>query len=106
MYGIGQKDWTATDSKEPFDLVAIAHGGACVGYSNAHFGHPNNMIGKVMLWELAFTLGVWAPAPSTPCGRNDLRGSTGEDGVNHPYAGSDASTRKVNQQQCSFLTLA
>ncbi|XP_077912044.1 putative inactive allantoicase isoform X3 [Halichoerus grypus] len=45
VYGTGQKDWTATDPKEPFDLVAIAHGGACVGFSNAHFGHPNNMIG-------------------------------------------------------------
>ncbi|XP_042789699.1 probable allantoicase isoform X2 [Panthera leo] len=45
VYGCGQKDWTATDPKEPFDLVAIAHGGACVGFSNAHFGHPNNMIG-------------------------------------------------------------
>ncbi|GAB5570080.1 probable allantoicase isoform X1 [Prionailurus iriomotensis] len=45
VYGCGQKDWTATDPKEPFDLAAIAHGGACVGFSNAHFGHPNNMIG-------------------------------------------------------------
>ncbi|XP_047602528.1 probable inactive allantoicase [Lutra lutra] len=45
VYGTGQKDWAATDPKEPFDLVAIAHGGACVGFSNAHFGHPNNMIG-------------------------------------------------------------
>ena len=62
---MGQKDWTATDPKEPFDLVAIAHGGTCVGYSNAHFGHPNNMIGKMMLWELVFIWGVWAPALST-----------------------------------------
>ncbi|XP_073752928.1 probable inactive allantoicase isoform X4 [Callorhinus ursinus] len=45
VYGTGQKDWTATDPKEPFDLVTIAHGGACVGFSNAHFGHPNNVIG-------------------------------------------------------------
>ncbi|XP_019501831.1 PREDICTED: probable allantoicase [Hipposideros armiger] len=45
VYGIGQKDWTATDPKEPLDLVAIAFGGACVGFSNAHFGHPNKMIG-------------------------------------------------------------
>ncbi|KAF3826918.1 hypothetical protein GH733_006064 [Mirounga leonina] len=29
VYGTGQKDWTAADPKEPFDLVAIAHGGAC-----------------------------------------------------------------------------
>lgn len=48
VYGSGQKDWTATDPKEPFDLVALAHGGACVGFSNAHFGHPNNMIGEAL----------------------------------------------------------
>ncbi|XP_040586844.1 probable allantoicase isoform X2 [Mesocricetus auratus] len=45
VYGTGQKDWTSSDSKEPVDLVAIAFGGVCVGFSNAHFGHPNNMIG-------------------------------------------------------------
>ncbi|XP_012512401.1 PREDICTED: probable allantoicase [Propithecus coquereli] len=45
VYGTGQKDWTAMDPKEPEDLVAIAFGGVCVGFSNAHFGHPNNMIG-------------------------------------------------------------
>ncbi|XP_074190004.1 putative inactive allantoicase [Rhinolophus sinicus] len=47
VYGIGQRDWTATDPKEPLDLVAIAFGGACVGFSNAHFGHPNKMIGPL-----------------------------------------------------------
>lgn len=26
--------------------MAIAFGGVCVGFSNAHFGHPNNMIGE------------------------------------------------------------
>lgn len=46
VYGTGQKDWAATDPKDPVDLVAIAFGGVCVGFSNAHFGHPNNMIGK------------------------------------------------------------
>ncbi|XP_047378982.1 probable inactive allantoicase isoform X1 [Sciurus carolinensis] len=45
VYGTGQKDWTAIDPKDPVDLVAIAFGGVCVGFSNAHFGHPNNMIG-------------------------------------------------------------
>ncbi|XP_015334987.1 probable inactive allantoicase [Marmota marmota marmota] len=45
VYGTGQKDWAATDPKDPVDLVAIAFGGVCVGFSNAHFGHPNNMIG-------------------------------------------------------------
>ncbi|KAB1266852.1 putative allantoicase, partial [Camelus dromedarius] len=45
VYGTGQKDWTASDPTEPSDLVTIAYGGACVGFSNAHFGHPNNIIG-------------------------------------------------------------
>ncbi|CAO2604875.1 Probable inactive allantoicase [Lemmus lemmus] len=45
VYGTGQRDWSSLDSKEPVDLVAIAFGGVCVGFSNAHFGHPNNMIG-------------------------------------------------------------
>ncbi|XP_054979470.1 probable inactive allantoicase [Sorex araneus] len=45
VYGIGQKDWTLSDPKEPLDLVAISAGGACVGFSNALCGHPNNIIG-------------------------------------------------------------
>uniref|UniRef100_A0A8C5LDV9 Probable inactive allantoicase n=1 Tax=Jaculus jaculus TaxID=51337 RepID=A0A8C5LDV9_JACJA len=45
VYGTGQRDWAAMDSSEPVDLVAIASGGVCVGFSNAHFGHPNNIIG-------------------------------------------------------------
>lgn len=46
MYGVGHKDWASADPKEPVDLVAMASGGACVGFSNAHFGHPNKMIGE------------------------------------------------------------
>uniref|UniRef100_A0A2K5E0D0 Probable inactive allantoicase n=1 Tax=Aotus nancymaae TaxID=37293 RepID=A0A2K5E0D0_AOTNA len=55
VFGTGQKDWTATDPKEPEDLATIA----CVGFSNANFGHPNNIIGvgraKSMVdgWETA-----------------------------------------------------
>ncbi|XP_069870747.1 probable inactive allantoicase [Dipodomys merriami] len=45
VYGTGQRDWIATDTTDPVDLVTIAFGGVCVGFSNAHFGHPNNMIG-------------------------------------------------------------
>ncbi|XP_017707956.1 PREDICTED: probable allantoicase [Rhinopithecus bieti] len=45
VLGTGQKDWTATDPKEHADLVAITFGGVCVGFSNAKFGHPNNIIG-------------------------------------------------------------
>ncbi|XP_052501374.1 probable inactive allantoicase [Budorcas taxicolor] len=53
VYGTGQKDWTAGDPKEPLDLVTIAYGGACVGFSNAHFGHPNNIIGVGMAKSMA-----------------------------------------------------
>ncbi|XP_062935041.1 probable inactive allantoicase [Cynocephalus volans] len=45
VYGTGQKDWIAADPKKPVDLVGIAFGGVCVGFSNAHVGHPNNIIG-------------------------------------------------------------
>ncbi|XP_070284470.1 probable inactive allantoicase [Myotis yumanensis] len=45
VYGVGHKDWASADPKEPVDLAAMASGGACVGFSNAHFGHPNKMIG-------------------------------------------------------------
>ncbi|EPQ08445.1 Putative allantoicase [Myotis brandtii] len=44
VYGVGHKDWASADPKEPVDLAAMASGGACVGFSNAHFGHPNKMI--------------------------------------------------------------
>ncbi|XP_015417281.1 PREDICTED: probable allantoicase [Myotis davidii] len=46
VYGVGHKDWASADPTEPVDLVAMASGGACVGFSNAHFGHPNKMIGE------------------------------------------------------------
>ncbi|XP_044515500.1 LOW QUALITY PROTEIN: probable allantoicase [Gracilinanus agilis] len=45
VYGTGQKDWSSADPKELIDLVSMVHGGVCVGYSNAHFGHPRNIIG-------------------------------------------------------------
>ncbi|XP_007260900.3 allantoicase [Astyanax mexicanus] len=45
VYGIGQRDWSSAPSQEEVDLVALVNGGVCVGYSDAHFGHPRNMIG-------------------------------------------------------------
>ncbi|XP_006882921.1 PREDICTED: probable allantoicase [Elephantulus edwardii] len=44
VHGTGQRDWTTTDPKEALDLVTMAYGGFCVGFSNACLGHPNNMI--------------------------------------------------------------
>ncbi|KAJ8270992.1 hypothetical protein GJAV_G00121560 [Gymnothorax javanicus] len=45
VYGVGQKDWSAAPGSELVDLVALVNGGVCLGYSDAHFGHPRNMIG-------------------------------------------------------------
>ncbi|XP_066533758.1 allantoicase isoform X2 [Hoplias malabaricus] len=45
VYGVGQRDWSTVSSQEEVDLVALVNGGVCVGYSDAHFGHPRNMIG-------------------------------------------------------------
>uniref|UniRef100_A0A8C1YQ35 Allantoate amidinohydrolase n=1 Tax=Cyprinus carpio TaxID=7962 RepID=A0A8C1YQ35_CYPCA len=45
VYGIGKKDWSTVSIQDLVDLVALVSGGVCVGYSNAHFGHPCNMIG-------------------------------------------------------------
>lgn len=53
----GQRDWTTTDPREPLDLVTAAYGGACVGFSDAHFGHANNMMGKMLLGA-GFSLGL------------------------------------------------
>uniref|UniRef100_A0A8D0XTQ9 Probable inactive allantoicase n=1 Tax=Sus scrofa TaxID=9823 RepID=A0A8D0XTQ9_PIG len=49
VYGIGQRDWTASDPKEPSDLQCAS-------------GHPNNIIGETMLQELAFPRDTWAPS--------------------------------------------
>ncbi|XP_056150929.1 allantoicase [Lampris incognitus] len=45
VYGIGQRDWSSLPGHMNIDLVALANGGVCLGYSDAHFGHPRNMIG-------------------------------------------------------------
>ncbi|XDV42269.1 hypothetical protein PO909_010969 [Leuciscus waleckii] len=45
VYGIGKKDWSTVPGQGLVDLVALVNGGVCVGYSDAHYGHPRNMIG-------------------------------------------------------------
>lgn len=45
VYGIGQRDWTTVSTHKEVDLLALINGGVCLGYSDAHFGHPRNMIG-------------------------------------------------------------
>ncbi|KAI3364682.1 hypothetical protein L3Q82_011459 [Scortum barcoo] len=44
-YGVGQRDWSSVSTHQDIDLVALTNGGVCLGYSDAHFGHPRNMIG-------------------------------------------------------------
>ncbi|XP_075873352.1 allantoicase [Nelusetta ayraudi] len=45
VYGVGQRDWTTVPAHTEVDLLAMTNGGVCLGYSDAHFGHPRNMIG-------------------------------------------------------------
>lgn len=45
VYGVGQRDWSGEFSQQEVDLVALTNGGVCLGFSDAHFGHPRNMIG-------------------------------------------------------------
>ncbi|CAL8312074.1 unnamed protein product [Lota lota] len=45
VYGVGQRDWSSVPAHQDVDLVGMANGGVCLGYSDAHFGHPRNMIG-------------------------------------------------------------
>uniref|UniRef100_A0A3Q0T837 Allantoate amidinohydrolase n=1 Tax=Amphilophus citrinellus TaxID=61819 RepID=A0A3Q0T837_AMPCI len=44
VYGVGQRDWLCVSINQDVDLVALTNGGVCLGYSDAHFGHPRNMI--------------------------------------------------------------
>ncbi|XP_039874375.1 allantoicase [Simochromis diagramma] len=45
VYGVGLRDWSSVSTNQDVDLVALTNGGVCLGYSDAHFGHPRNMIG-------------------------------------------------------------
>lgn len=45
VYGEAQPTWEDLLNKE-IDLLAMENGGVCTGYSNAHFGHPRNLIRK------------------------------------------------------------
>ncbi|XP_034018379.1 allantoicase [Thalassophryne amazonica] len=45
VYGVGQRDWSSVSAHQDIDLVALTNGGVCLSYSDAHFGHPRNVIG-------------------------------------------------------------
>lgn len=44
VFGIVQSKVDDLNDQEEIDLVAMLNGGTCVGYSNAHYGHPRNLI--------------------------------------------------------------
>ncbi|CAN9507999.1 unnamed protein product [Ophioblennius macclurei] len=45
VFGVGQSVTSSVSSNQLLDLVALTNGGVCLGFSDAHFGHPRNMIG-------------------------------------------------------------
>ncbi|KAM4771202.1 putative inactive allantoicase [Rhinophrynus dorsalis] len=45
VYGIGQRDWSSCGPNDLEDLVSMVNGGVCLGFSDAHYGHPRNLIG-------------------------------------------------------------
>lgn len=45
VYGVGNKDWSSLPLNQMVDLASMQNGGVCLGYSDAHFGQPRNLIG-------------------------------------------------------------
>ncbi|KAM4041853.1 putative inactive allantoicase [Anomaloglossus baeobatrachus] len=45
IYGIGQRDWSLCGPNDVEDLLSMTNGSVCLGYSDAHYGHPRNLIG-------------------------------------------------------------
>lgn len=44
VYGVIRPDAHVFANKASIDLMALKNGGICVSYSNAHYGHPRNLI--------------------------------------------------------------
>ncbi|GMF37554.1 unnamed protein product [Phytophthora lilii] len=59
VYGEVVVDWTQGSTTKLLDLVSVAHGGKVVGFNDAHYGHPRNLVApgrsKTMAdgWETA-----------------------------------------------------
>ncbi|KAG8445598.1 hypothetical protein GDO86_010395, partial [Hymenochirus boettgeri] len=45
VYGIGQRDWSSCGQNDLEDLISMVNGGVCISFSDAHYGHPRNLIG-------------------------------------------------------------
>ncbi len=44
LYGRIFCDWEARDKTKVYDLACILNGGRAIGWNDAHFGHPSNML--------------------------------------------------------------
>lgn len=44
VYGEVKRSITEIKENSIIDLISLENGGTCIGYSNAHFGHPRNLI--------------------------------------------------------------
>lgn len=44
VYGVVRPDPHIVANNSAIDLIALKNGGTCVSYSNAHYGHPRNLI--------------------------------------------------------------
>ncbi|XP_012261272.2 allantoicase-like [Athalia rosae] len=44
VFGLTTPDWNRINRKEQIDLIACENGAVCEGYSDAHYGHPRNLI--------------------------------------------------------------
>lgn len=44
VFGEVLADWSAAPADGCVDVLAMRWGGACVAYSNAHYGHPRNLL--------------------------------------------------------------
>ncbi|XP_077283095.1 allantoicase-like [Arctopsyche grandis] len=54
VYGIAKLDMSqAFIENDMVDLIAMKNGGVCQGYSNAHYGHPRNLIKQTKGYNMA-----------------------------------------------------
>lgn len=44
VFGSATPDWSHISPKQLLDLAAVSNGGVCLEYSDAHYGHPRNLI--------------------------------------------------------------
>ncbi|KAG7173123.1 Allantoicase-like [Homarus americanus] len=45
VFGYAVPDWSLVSPTQMLDLASVESGGVCLEYSDAHYGHPRNLIG-------------------------------------------------------------